>query len=308
VESKDKSVSVLLSSHNGEKFIATQLDSVLAQKGVNFKIFVRDDGSQDGTCDILEKYRQEDKIDLIRGPNVGYAKSFYSLIKNAPRSDYYAFCDQDDFWEEDKLIAAVRMLEEQDKEMPLLYCSALKIVDSNLNFQFNSHESYQIEGEYLFQKSFNLANVYGCTCVFNNIARDKLLRYDYESFHSHDANLYMMASAIGKVVFDKIPHIQYRQHNNNVYGYPIFKIKNTKKVLTIYLTIHSKNLRLKEMQKIKQHFYDEMPPENQEFCDLVCNYKNSRQDKKNLLNYKPFRCEDRFMDFWLRDLIRRGKF
>ncbi|MDR2991317.1 MAG: glycosyltransferase [Burkholderiaceae bacterium] len=306
MENRNKSVCVLLSSYNGEKYLTVQLDSLLAQRGVNLKILVRDDGSSDGTCAILEKYQQAGKLNFFQGENVGYAKSFYLLVKNAPDCDYYAYCDQDDFWEEDKLSTAVAMLEKLDKEKPALYYSALKVVDKDLNFLYNSHKNFKI-GAHPFQGSFLLANTYGCTSVFNAAARDKLLKYKYETFYAHDANINMVAAALGTVVFDPTPHVQYRQHENNIFGYPDMSLKKIKKTLHQIFHVDGQNMRLKEMRKIKAQFYDELSDENKEFCDLICNYKNSPQDRDRLLNYKLFKTNDLIFNFLLRWFINKGR-
>jgi rhamnosyltransferase len=303
----NKSVCVLLSSYNGAKFITTQLDSLLAQRDVNLKILVRDDGSRDDTCSILEQYQRANKLSLIRGENIGYVKSFYTLVRNAPASDYYAYCDQDDFWEEDKLIAAISKLENHDKEKPALYFSALKIVDDNLKFKCNSHQNFKT-GKYPFQQSFMRVAAYGCTLVFNNAARDNLLKYDYDTFYAHDTSLYMTVAALGNLVFDSIPHIQYRQHGGNAFGYSKSSLKKIKSKLSYFFNVECKNMRLKEMRKIKEHFYGDLSPENKNFCDLVCNYKNSRHDKNNLLNYQPFRSGNLMTDLTMRYLIKMGMF
>ena len=126
-----KIVCVLLSTYNGEKYLKEQLDSVLNQKDITLNFLVRDDGSTDSTIDILKQYEKEGKIKLIVGKNIGYKKSFYELAKLAPLSDYYAFCDQDDVWDDDKLITAVNMLERENNSIPLLYFSALRVVNNN---------------------------------------------------------------------------------------------------------------------------------------------------------------------------------
>jgi rhamnosyltransferase len=134
-----KSVCVLLSTYNGEKYLKELLDSVLNQNcedKIKVSIFVRDDGSSDNTTNILKEYEQNGKIILFGhgGCNLGFAKSFSSLLANAPLSDYYAFCDQDDIWLPDKLISAVERLEKEDNnEIPLLYSTNLIVVDKDLN-------------------------------------------------------------------------------------------------------------------------------------------------------------------------------
>ena len=57
-----KKVIVLLSSYNGEKYIEEQLESIFAQTYPNIDIYVRDDGSKDGTVAILQQYADTGKI------------------------------------------------------------------------------------------------------------------------------------------------------------------------------------------------------------------------------------------------------
>ena len=59
-----KSVLILMSTYNGEKYLKTQIDSLLAQKNVNVSIVVRDDGSTDGTVSILNEYKKPSMSDL----------------------------------------------------------------------------------------------------------------------------------------------------------------------------------------------------------------------------------------------------
>ena len=49
-------VKIALATYNGSKYICRQLDSLLAQTYPNLEIYIRDDGSTDGTVQILEEY------------------------------------------------------------------------------------------------------------------------------------------------------------------------------------------------------------------------------------------------------------
>lgn len=302
-----KSVCVLLSSYNGEKYIAEQIESLLKQKDVDLKILVRDDGSQDSTVEILESFKKENKLDYFHEENVGFVKSFYLLVKNAPEYDYYAFCDQDDVWDDDKLISAITLLEEKDTNKPALCYTALRVVDKNLKFLCIGNEKHRV-GENPFQESFMINWVYGCTCVFNNSTRNYFLKYDYDTIYSHDVTVCKVVAGLGSLVYDPVPHINYRQHGKNFSGFGSLSFRNLKKQLRWVFKYEIKNLRLKEMRKYKQNFYEILSEENKEFVDLVCNYKNSRKDKKKLLKYKPFKSDKFWINLYLRTLIRLGKF
>ena len=102
---------ILLSTYNGQQYLPELLDSVENQTGVEKEIIVRDDGSQDQTLNILQKYKKQyENIEIHSSTNIGACKSFLSLIQLAKEKDNYdyaAFCDQDDVWLPQKLSAAI---------------------------------------------------------------------------------------------------------------------------------------------------------------------------------------------------------
>ena len=114
----DKKVAVLISTYNGEKYIKEQIDSILNQTYKNIEIVIRDDGSSDSTIEIIKEYQKKhSNIILKEGTNVGFIKSFFQLLGLAD-SDYYAYCDQDDVWMENKIELAVNALNEADNTKP----------------------------------------------------------------------------------------------------------------------------------------------------------------------------------------------
>lgn len=62
-------VLVLLSSYNGEKYIKEQIDSILTQKNITVKLFIRDDGSTDATRNILKEYEKYSNCVVVFGDN-----------------------------------------------------------------------------------------------------------------------------------------------------------------------------------------------------------------------------------------------
>lgn len=84
-----RTVAVLLSTYNGEKYLEELIESILKQEKVNVKLFIRDDESSDSTVSIINKYKNEN-IKIIQGKNIGPQKSFLELIKVSEKADYYA--------------------------------------------------------------------------------------------------------------------------------------------------------------------------------------------------------------------------
>lgn len=210
-----KTVQVLMSSYNGEKYVREQIDSILAQQGVNVKLLVRDDGSTDSTCAILKEYEDKQLLEVIYGENVGVIKSFLTLIDACEQADYYAYSDQDDVWMSDKLIAGVTKIENNDGNIPSLYCSALQRVNEKLEYQ--DIQSFRGLKTNIYSALVR-ERLAGCTFVFNDRLRELLngsskLRLNY----SHDSWTVLMCYACGgKVIFDSTPHILFRRYGTNV--------------------------------------------------------------------------------------------
>ena len=87
-----KPVNVLLSAYNGEAYIKEQIESILAQT-VPVHLYVRDDGSTDGTLSILAPYEAAGRLTLLRGENAGFGQSFMMLLAAAEDGDYWAFSE-----------------------------------------------------------------------------------------------------------------------------------------------------------------------------------------------------------------------
>ena len=208
---------VLLSTYNGERYLREQLDSVLEQQNVQINILVRDDGSSDNTINILKQYDAKfTNFRYYKNENLGPARSFLDLICNAPDTDYYAFCDQDDVWDSDKIYCAIEKLRDLDSKKPNLYYSNLRIVDQDLKFYRVSHEYVLFNQNKYSALTENLCT--GCTAVFNRCALQMLKENMPEYCTMHDTWIYMLCKLLGNTVYDEKPHISYRQHEHNVVG------------------------------------------------------------------------------------------
>ena len=202
------SVIVLLSTYNGEKYLIEQLDSILQQKDVNVTLLVRDDGSSDRTNEIIEDYQKiyPQKVFLFKGNNIGCAASFRWLMKKAldmfPLADYYAFSDQDDVWELDKLKIASESLSVLDNRIPNLFFSHYLKIDSLGNIIPTE--------KLLFNKSFGEALVMnpsgGCTQVFNRRLLSESLKGVPPRLVLHDWWMYCVCLALsGNVLYEEKP-------------------------------------------------------------------------------------------------------
>jgi glycosyltransferase involved in cell wall biosynthesis len=212
-------VLVIVSTYNGERFLPELIDSVLNQQGVDVHILVRDDGSSDKTVEILKLFSQQhENFDYYRGNNVGVINSFNDLMLR-PEVDKYewvAFCDQDDVWLPDKLYVAVSALQDcVNEDIPLMYCSNLELVDESLN-------TIGVMRKHVRKYTLPMSTVQnigtGCTEVFNQTAVQLYRQGIGKRMEMHDYWMTLVCMAFGKVIYDELPHIKYRQHGNNVVG------------------------------------------------------------------------------------------
>lgn len=262
-----KSVCVLLSTYNGEKYLKDQLDSLLKQKGIAIHILIRDDGSTDSTVDIIAEYKQKSScIEFYRGDNLGPAKSFFDLISKAPMADYYAFCDQDDIWDSEKLRIATDFLEKEAITEPSMYYSNLRIVDQHINFYRLSHATAPTQENKYSALTEDMAT--GCTIVFNAAAKNLAKNNMPEYCSMHDTWIYLICKFFGVVVYDRDAHLDYRQHDNNVVG--------------TYLEKKSFNLYI---SRIKRLFNRDLQPRYNNARSFYKCFKNklSDSDTKQLL-------------------------
>ena len=208
-----KSVLVLLSTYNGEKYLKEQIDSVLGQEKVKTFLLVRDDGSTDKTCSILEWYQKRGALKWYNGKNLGPARSFVDLIFHSKTDfDYYAFCDQDDIWDSNKLQAGVEVL--KDQEEAALWCSNCRIIDQNGSIV--DEKMNENHPEFTIISQFVCGTTQGCAMLLNNKLRNYILRNEIHKMPMHDFVIMTYAIAKGKVIYDDTPYFGYRVHDNNV--------------------------------------------------------------------------------------------
>ncbi len=220
------SIEIALATYNSERFLPEQLDSLFAQSVQNFVLLVADDGSSDGTMDIVADYanRFPERIRVVaRDPQpLGPLGNFARLI-DAASADYLMFCDHDDVWLPDKIaLSLARMAELENargRATPLLVHSDLVVVDERLGTLSPSLFAYaRIDPSRNGVVSLLTRNVVtGCT-VLANRALYQAARPVPAQATMHDHWLALVASSLGGITWLDEPTILYRQHGRNAIG------------------------------------------------------------------------------------------
>lgn len=205
----------------GEAHLAEQLDSSAAQTHPDWKAWVSDDGSTDNSLAILDRYRSQwdaGRLTVVRGPCAGFAANFKSLTCRAEiDADFYAWADQDDVWEPEKLSRALAWLQTVPADVPALYGTRTRLTDE---------AGRPVGLSPLFTRPPSLANALvqsiagGNTMVFNRAARDLFVQACSDGpAVAPDWLIYLLVTACGgRVRYDPWPSVRYRQHGQNLSG------------------------------------------------------------------------------------------
>lgn len=214
-------IAIILPTYNGENFVGEQIDSIIGQTYTNWNLYVRDDGSTDNTVKIIKDYEKKDsRIHLMEtGKNLGVKKGIFHMLEHIQAS-YYMTCDQDDFWLPNKVENTYNLMKEKENEknIPLLVHTDLKVVDENLNVIHPSMFAFQKLSKKV-DSFFQLAiqnNITGCTVMINEKLKNILVYDSHMLMHDHWMGL--VAAAFGKIYFLDEATILYRQHGNNSVG------------------------------------------------------------------------------------------
>lgn len=218
-----KNIAVILSTYNGERFLTEQLASLVAQEDVNLTLYVRDDGSSDLTHDLLENFQAPtiQKV-LFFEKNVGFERSFMETVLKvaSDQHDYFAFCDQDDIWDSNKLSLAIQTIEQASIYSPFLYASNQRIVDETGEWVRDEADKNQLITK---ESSLLALNQRGCVMVWNRPLQEHLqksyhMMQDEVFIPAHDTWITVLAYATGQVYLDSSITMSYRVSTHNTAG------------------------------------------------------------------------------------------
>ena len=213
-------VNILMSTYNGQQFLAEQIRSIQDQSYTDWTLFIRDDGSSDNTKEILKDFEHQDSrihlIDNDKSDNLGVIKSFHKLV-NHDRADYYFFSDQDDVWLPNKLELSLKEAQNYLADLPLMVYMDLKVVNQDLKIMTESmvkSQSHHANTELVQELTEN--TVTGGVAMINHALAE--MWQETDDILMHDWYLALLASAFGNLVFIDQPGELYRQHSDNVLG------------------------------------------------------------------------------------------
>ncbi len=253
-----RDIAILLASYNGEKYLKEQIDSIIKQSYTAWSLYIRDDGSNDKTVEIIKKYCQLDnRIHFCEDndTHIGVKDSFLRLLENV-QSELYMYCDQDDVWLPTKIEHTVDMynLAREKYDTPIVVHTDAEVVDAQLNTISKSYwKSAHIVPE-RYNRNYNLLAILTCTqgttMLFDDKAKKLCFPYgNYFNMHDWWVSTRVLKNG-GHIVALHEATILYRQHSSNVYGVSygedLKMSSKIKKLTEVYKINKNKYLYLKK--------------------------------------------------------------
>ncbi len=221
-------IEILMAVYNGQTYLAQQIDSILQQDTEDWHLTISDDGSSDGSMEIVQDYiiRYPNRISRVFPPErFGNARDHFFWLMKSCEADYMLFCDQDDVWHADKVRKTIDALESAENqwglEMPVLVFTDQTVVDQELNVIASSMMKFQhMKPNVQDYRSLLIENtVTGCTAGINRALADlagKCIKT--EQTIMHDWWIGIVAARFGKMIYLDESTMEYRQHGRNSVG------------------------------------------------------------------------------------------
>lgn len=239
-------IAVLLAAYNGRQYIDEMLASLAGQTYLNITCYIHDDGSDDGTQEIIRRWAGKDsRIRVLEGPPKRSPKANFLWMLGQIEADYYMFADQDDVWLADKVEKTMAAMQgllrrkagrkdsgtadgEANREdigspgsaVACIYTD-MYVADEHLRVISDSFIRHigREPGRHAYQQVLLDNPAAGCTMLFTRALRDRALGYRHpEAIPMHDVWVLLLAAIYGQVGVIDEPLAYYRQHGSNEMG------------------------------------------------------------------------------------------
>ena len=217
---------VILAVWNGQDYLPAMLDSLLSQTTSEFNVLVRDDGSTDGSREILENYKQkfDGRLSVIAGESTRSATANFAILMRETKADYVLFADQDDVWRPEKVGLTSRSLKEAEakygRSTPIYFATDIEVANKDLELINPSYWKWKrLKASRMSKLSQSLicVSIQGMASGINRALLDLANPVSAKAI-SHDWWTQLTAAAMGKVICDPTTTALYRVHGGNASG------------------------------------------------------------------------------------------
>lgn len=207
------SIAVLLPVYNAERFVDEAVNSILAQTFTDFELIIVDDGSTDGSLELLEAHANRDeRVTLISRPNTGIVGALNEMAERA-RSTFLARMDADDIALPDRFASQLNCF----KSNPRAVC-----VGGRIDLISESGEPLMSPEPILGNATIQQEALAGRTpishpsAIFKRDAFEAVGGYHPDAYPAEDLDLFLRLGEIGDL--HNVPNtvLKYRMHGNSI--------------------------------------------------------------------------------------------
>lgn len=246
-------ISVVIPTYNRKKYIKRAIDSVIRQSYKSFEIIVIDDGSTDGTYELIKQSYSSSQISLKKQKNKGVSAARNKGVKLA-KGDWIAFLDSDDEWFENKLELQAREIK---KSKTFMICHTNEIWIRN-GIRVNQMKKHQKYGGAIFKKCLDMCRISPSSVMIHRRIFDEIGLFDEDLIICEDYDLWLRISSKYPVLYiDSMLIKKFGGHEDqlskNINGIEQFRIQSLEKILKTLPLKHSyfnsaKNMVLKKLR------------------------------------------------------------
>jgi len=225
VKEDNNPVEILLATCNSARYLGELARSIGDQDWADWRLLVRDDGSCDGTGELIGALAREHPSRvrvLVPSKRADARENFSTLLQNST-APYVMFCDHDDVWKPDKVSRSMEAMRRQEavcgSKTPVLVFTDMEVADRDLRRIHRSYFRYQHidPGRIRFHQLLVQNVPSGCTMLLNRALAELCGTIPAEAV-MHDHWIALVAAAFGAIVYVDEPTLLYRQHGGNYYG------------------------------------------------------------------------------------------
>lgn len=251
-------ISVIMSVFNGEEYLESSIESILSQSFENFEFIITNDGSNDSTEEILQKYRDCDfRIKIIKNEkNIGLTKSLNNILKIC-KGEFIARIDADDLSYKERLKKQLEFIESNEKYEMIASCCNIVDQDSKKLYTYcpPSNETC-LKWNMVFINPIRHSTVFWKN---NNYLYDEKYEYaqDYEMWNRME-NIFVIPDVLGaiRIHHKTITHQKIQQQDEYLTEVVRLKLeKYLEKQISIEdakilrcVFIHKHHLQIQEME------------------------------------------------------------
>jgi len=158
---ESKLVSVIILTYNRAALVKESIESILAQTYAQFELIIVDDGSTDGTEQMIQQMHDE-RIRYFKFDHCGHTGKLKNFAMKQAKGEYIAFNDSDDNWKPAKLEKQIKLFEE---------CG-------DIGFSITDVITFSKDG-ILIEHSYHSDQLKECSSIFDRMRKSKFLVYPF---------------------------------------------------------------------------------------------------------------------------------